>query len=74
MRFDGANILWIDDDSIVSAFADDSGYRKMSIKDLEQRLSDEMVVPARLLTLTYPFDEKTEPTLLFPEGGTVRKR
>jgi hypothetical protein len=74
VRFDGANILWIDDDSVVSAFADDSGYRKMSIKDLEKRLSDEMVVPARLLTVTYPFDEKTEPTLLFPEGGTVRKR
>jgi hypothetical protein len=74
VRFDGANILWIDDDSVVSAFADDSGHRKMSIRDLEKRLSNEMVVPARLLTVTYPFDEKTEPTLLFPEGGTVRKR
>jgi hypothetical protein len=74
VRFDGVNLLWIDDDSFVSAFADDSGYRKMSIKDFEKRLSDEMVVPARLLTVTYPFDEKTKPTLLFPEGGTVRKR
>lgn len=74
VRFDGANILWIDDESIVPAFADDSGYRKMSIKDFEKRLSDEMVVPARLLTVTYPFEEKTKPTLLFPEGGTVRKR
>lgn len=73
VRFDGANILWIDDDSVVRAFVDDSGYRTMSIKDLEKRLSDEMVVPARLLTVTYLFDEKTEPTLLFPEGGTVRK-
>jgi hypothetical protein len=55
VRFDGANILWIDDDSIVSAFADDSGYRKMSIRDFEKRLSDEMVVPARLLIVTYLF-------------------
>jgi hypothetical protein len=46
----------------------------MSIKDFEKRLSDEMVVPARHLTATYSFDEKTKPTLLFPEGGTVRKR
>jgi hypothetical protein len=74
VRFEGSNILWIDENSIVSAFADESGYRKMSIKDFEKRLSDEMVVPARLLTVTYPFDEKTQPTLLFPEGGTVRRR
>jgi hypothetical protein len=74
VRFDGVNILWIDDDSVVSWRADKSGYRKMSIKDFEKRLSDEMVVPARLLTATYLFDEKTKPTLLFPEGGTVRKR
>lgn len=74
VRFDGADILWTDEESIVSAFADDSGYRKMSIKDFEKRLSDEMVVPARLLTVTYPFEEKPKPTLLFPEGGTVRKR
>jgi len=46
----------------------------MSMKDFEKRLSDEMVVPARLLTVTYPFDEKAGPTLLFPVGGTVRKR
>ena len=73
VRFAGKNLLWIDEDSIVTAFADKSGYRKISVKDFEKRLSDEMVVPARLLTVTYPFDEKTKPTLLFPEGGTVRR-
>jgi hypothetical protein len=56
------------------AFADESGYRKMSMEDFEKRLSDEMVVPSRLLTVTYSFEEKTAPTLRFPEGGTVRKR
>ena len=74
VRFDGANILWIDEDSKISPFADSSGYRAMSIGDFEKRLSDEMVVAARLLTVTYPFDKKTKPQLLFPEGGTVRKR
>lgn len=44
------------------------------MKDFEKRLSDEMVVPARLLTVTCPFDEKSGPTPLIPEGGTVRKR
>ena len=64
----------IDDGSIVSRFADPSGYRSMSIEDFEKRLSDEMAVPARLLTVTYSFDDKAKSTLRFPEGGTVRKR
>jgi Caspase domain len=74
VRFNGANILWIDDDSIVSWLADGSGYRKMTVSDFEKRLSDEMVVPTHLFKVTYTFDEKTKPTLLFPDGGTVRKR
>jgi len=74
VRFDGVNILWIDDEAVVRAFADASGYRTMSIKDFEKRLADEMVVPARMLTVTYLFDKKAKPTLLFPEGGTLRKR
>jgi hypothetical protein len=32
-----------------------------------------MGVPAHLLAVTYSFDEKSGPTLLFPEGGTVHK-
>jgi hypothetical protein len=74
VRFNGANILWIDEDSIVSWFADGSGYGKMTVEDFEKRLSDEMVVPSYLLKVTYTFDEKTKPTMLFPDGGTVRKR
>ena len=77
MRFDGANILWIDNNSVTSAFADDSRFRKISKKDFEKRQSDEarpiMGVPAHLLAVTYSFDEKSGPTLLFPEGGTVHK-
>jgi hypothetical protein len=74
VRFDGANILWVDEDSIHKRFADASGYRDISIKDFEKRLSDEMTVPSRLLKVTYPFDERAKITLRFPEGGTVRKR
>lgn len=73
IRYNGANILWIDDHSL-GIFADDSGYRKMSVEDLEKRLAIEMVIPRRLLKTTYPFDGRTKPTMLFPEGGTVRKR
>jgi hypothetical protein len=74
VRFDGTNILWRDDNSFVSWIADGTGYSKMGIKDFEKRLSDEIVVPSHLLKVTYSFDEKTKPTLLFPDGGTVRKR
>jgi hypothetical protein len=65
VRFNGPNILWIDHDSIVGAFADDPGYRKMSVKDFEKRLSDEMVVPAPL-TVTYLRHTGVTPEL----GGT----
>lgn len=50
------------------------GHETISIKGFEKRLSDEMVVPARLLTVTYPFERSSKPQLLFPEGGTTRKR
>ena len=46
----------------------------MTVKEFEKRLSDEMVGPSQLLKVTYAFDEKTKPILLFPDGGTVRKR
>ena len=46
----------------------------MSIADFEKRLSDEMVVPARLLTATYSFEKGKRTKLLFPEGGTTRMR
>jgi hypothetical protein len=69
VRFDGADILWIEEDEDSG-----TGYREMSIERFEKRLSDEMIVPARLLKVTYTFDDGIEPRLLFPESGTVRKR
>ena len=40
----------------------------------EERLSDQMVVPARLLTVTYTFNSRSRSHLLFPRGWTTRKR
>jgi hypothetical protein len=73
VRFDGRNILWIEDDVFGFAGAKPR-LEELSIRELEKRLSDEMVVPARLLKVTYAFDRSSKPTLLFPEGGTARKR
>lgn len=73
VRFDGANILWIDDEAFAFP-GEKSGLEEISIKEFEKRLSDEMIVPARLLTVTYSFDKSTKPRLLFPNRGTTRKR
>jgi hypothetical protein len=73
VRFDGANILWTDEEAFAFP-GNKSGLEEISVKEFEKRLSDEMVVPARLLTVTYPFDKSIKPRLLFPERGTTRKR
>jgi Caspase domain len=73
VMFEGADILWIEDD-VFGIRGSKPGYETISIKGFEKRLSDEMVVPARLLTVTYLFDRSSKPQLLFPEGGTTRKR
>jgi hypothetical protein len=46
----------------------------MSIPDFEKRLSDEMVVPARVLTATYLFEKGKKTKLLSPERSTTRMR
>jgi hypothetical protein len=73
VMFEGADILWIEDDAF-GIRGSKPGYETISIKGFEKRLSDEMIVPARLLTVTYSFDRSSKPQLLFPEGGTTRKR
>ena len=73
VRFDGSNILWVEDDAF-GLSGGKPGLEELSIKEFETRLSDQMVVPMRLLTATYMFDKSTKPKLLFPEAGTTRKR
>ena len=72
--FEGTNIFWIGPDRTVNYSADESGYTHMSTERFEKQLSDQMVVPARLLTVAYQFEKNTNPQLLLPEGGTARKR
>lgn len=74
VRFDGADILWRDEESVNPFFASQSGFRDLSVKQFEKLLAEEMVVPARLLKITYTFDLDSKSRLLFPKGGTVRKR
>lgn len=71
VMYNGEDILWIDEDEFIGGT---SGYREISRQRFEKRLCDEMIVPARLLTVTYTFEPRTKPKLFFPEGGTVRKR
>lgn len=73
VQFDGTNILWIEDDGF--GFPDTVfDFEELSIKAFEKRLSNEMLVPSRLLTVTYMFDKNLKPRLLFPEDGTMCKR
>jgi hypothetical protein len=59
-------------------FADGSGspvhHTSLSLNEFEARLSEEMVVPAYLLKVTYEFEKSAKSTLLFPFGWTTRRR
>ena len=69
----GQNVLRLEDD----AWGSDDGephYVRMDRADLEAQLCSELIVPVRLLKITYTpaSDEKPE-QLRFPMGGTVRR-
>lgn len=70
----GANVLWMEEDF----FADDAGnpthHASLSPSEFEARLSEEMLVPAHLLKVTYAFEKSAKNALLFPLGWTTRKR
>jgi len=70
----GTDILWMEEDE----FADDADnaarHSTLTIDKFEARLSEEMIVPARLLTVTYTFEKNAKTALLFPIGWTTRKR
>ena len=71
--FEGTDILWIEDDDL-GVHRGKTSYAELTIKGFERRLSDEMIVPRRLLTVTFPFERSSRARLLFPEGGTTRRR
>jgi hypothetical protein len=73
VHISGTDILWMEDD----VFAEDPGkkeYRAMQLGRFEEKLSEEMVVPAHLLKITYDFKKDRIEEVLFPRGHTLRKR
>lgn len=69
----GTDILWIEDD----VFAEDPGkkeYWSMQLGEFEEKLSEEIVVPAHLLKITYDFNKDRADEVRFPRGYTLRKR
>jgi hypothetical protein len=75
VMFDGGDIFWVDDDNFVLfGESEEPGYQEMSINHFEKKLANEMVVPTRLLKVTYTFDTEENRTVVMSDGGTVRKR
>jgi hypothetical protein len=76
VMFDGSDIFWVDDSDIFTGFGVQGtpGYEEISINHFEKKLANEMVVPTRLLKVTYTFDTEANRRLMIAEGGTVRKR
>jgi len=70
---DGANILRLVDEE----YADDDDntriYKRTSAVDLTEQLSEELVVPARSLRITFTPTSAASSVLKFPLGYTVRK-
>lgn len=69
----GKDILRKEDDE----YDDDEGkpayYRELTIDDFEAQLSEETLVPAHLLTITFSFKKDPKDIVQFPRGWTVRK-
>jgi hypothetical protein len=70
----GSDILWLEDEE----FADDESERPrfitLTTDDFEERLCQEMTIPAHLLTVTYSSAKKPKTKLLVPLGWTTRKQ
>ncbi|UBB15386.1 caspase family protein [Comamonas odontotermitis] len=73
--FGGKNILWLEDDDYLPDPSKDPRYSKLNRETLEARLSEQMIVPAHLLKITYPTPGLLDSNSIhFPLGWTTRKR
>ena len=72
--YGGTDTLWMEEDEFADDADNASRYSTLTIDEFEARLSEEMIVPARLLTVTYTFEKNVKTALLFPIGGTTRRR
>ncbi len=70
---DGADVLRQASEEY--AFDDDADirYTERSPSGMEEKLSQELVVPSRLLNITYTPSAASKGPLKFPAGYTVRK-
>ncbi len=71
----GANVLWLEDEDYAAEPGKSPHTEKLGISRFEEKLAEQMVVPARLLTINYlSFEKRGNERILFPYGWTVRKR
>jgi hypothetical protein len=70
----GANILWMEDKFFAEDPDEPPRFNTIRVGQLENKLSEEMVVPAHLLKITYDFETDGFGQVLFPVGHTMRKR
>jgi hypothetical protein len=70
---DGADVLRQEDEEYATDDTDSMRYFQREASDFEEQLSQELVVPAHLLKVTYTPAEASNATLRVPVGYTVRK-
>lgn len=70
----GLDILWMEEDFFAEGPGKSLRCETMTIQAFEARVSEEMMVPAHLLKITYDFDQDRYSKLLFPKGHTLLKR
>ncbi|UCU99626.1 caspase family protein [Acidovorax radicis] len=71
----GDNILWMEDADYAPEPGEAPMLEKLSLAKFEDRLAEQMVVPAEFLTINYASFSKTlAEQVYFPYGWTTRKR
>jgi hypothetical protein len=75
--FGGSNILWLEDLDYAPEPGETPPREKLSVTSFEEKLAEQMVVPAHLLDVKYASELNegfTGQKILFPYGWTTRKR
>lgn len=71
----GDGILWMEDSDYAPEPGEAPMLEKLSLADFEERIAEQMVVPAYLLTIKYAsFSKAGNETIYFPYGWTTRKQ
>ncbi len=71
----GDSIFWMEDADYAPEPGEPPMLEKLSLAKFEERIAEQMVVPAQLLTIKYASFSKTgDEKIYFPYGWTTRKR